>query len=138
MSVETAIYERLRSFAGLTALIGTSPARVYALRLPQKVTLPAVTYRIVSGERFSAMGEDVGDVGTRVQVDAWSDEYDHASRGVLAVAEQIRAALTRFMGTSGGVEIQDIYLENEIDLPYEHDVDAPYHRATDFRVFSTE
>lgn len=137
-----AVFNRLTTYSGLSALIGT---RAYPLRLPQQPTaaaaaaaLPAVTYRVVSAERFSAMGYvDKPDVGTRLQVDVWSDTAYHATRGMKQVAKQVRAALTRWNGTYAGVVILDTYFEVEVEY-YEPEVDATHRVAIDFRVFYEE
>jgi hypothetical protein len=132
--LEQAVYSRLSNHAGLTTLVGT---RIYPIRLPQRPTIPGVTYRVISARRFSAMAVDVADVETRVQVDAWSDKFNDATRGVMQIAAQIRAALVRWMGTTAGLEIQDCYFENEVDF-YEEGVDAPHRRSSDFRVYYLE
>ena len=108
MSVGKAIYARLVAHAGTTALVGT---RVYPLRLPQGPTYPAIRYQVISAPREHAMGADTGTVHARVQVDCWATTY----AGAKALAAQVILALSRWGGTSGGVVVEHVFLENEID-----------------------
>ena len=115
--IEKAVYGRLSSYTGLTDLVGTSPVRVYPLKLPQNPTYPAVTYCRVSTVRPSAMGSDTGDAQSRVQVDSW----DSTELGTLNVSEQVRAALQRWTGTAGGVQVTHGHVANQM-MVYEEDV----------------
>ncbi len=128
MSIETVLFTRLTTHAGLSVLIG---ARVYPGAMPQKVTYPAVSYSRVAASRVSAMGADTGLVRARFQFDAWCEKYSD----VRAVAVQLRAALQRWSTTTGTV-IQDIYFVSEVDL-YE-DETRVHHAALDFEVIYQE
>ena len=79
------------------------------------LTMPAVTYRRVSSNRYSAMGVDAEVVKARFQVDVWALTYDSAS----AVRDQVRAALQRWR-TVTGTTVQDTFIISETDL-YEDD-----------------
>ncbi len=86
MSVETALYTRLTTHSGTTALIGT---RCYPLLLPQRPTMPAVVYQRVSSS---------GQIGTtdrrtpRFQLSCWASTY----AGAAALAVQVRSALEEY------------------------------------------
>lgn len=129
MSLDTVLYTRLTTFAGLTALISD---RVYARNeLPQGVALPAVSFMRAGVERVSAMGVDTGLARARVQVDAWASTYD----GVRAVAEQLRLALQRWRNVTGTV-VQDTYVLTELDL---YEPETRLHRVMfDFDVVYVE
>ena len=116
--IEKAVYGRLSSYTGLTDLVGTSPVRVYPFKLPQNPTYPVVTYGRVSTVRPSAMGLDTGDAQSRVQVDSW----DSTELGTLNVSEQVRAALQRWTGTAGGVQVTHGHVANQM-MVYEEDVE---------------
>ncbi len=138
MAIEEAVYSRLSTFAGLTALVGAPPNdRIYRVRLPQDVTLPAVRFAKVAVERIGAMGADPGLARARYQFSCWANDPDQARD----VAEQIRAALQRWRGTEAGVVIQDSFFETEVDL-FEPDVGDPtrgiFHRAIDFEIVHEE
>ena len=112
MSLEADIVTRLKAVAGVTALVGSgTSARIYPVRLPQNVTYPAISYFRVSATRESAMGNDVGNVSARFQIDCWGSTYTSARQ----VCEAVRAALKRYRG-SATVTIQDTFLLNEIEL----------------------
>jgi len=106
--VTDAVRSRLTGHAGTAALIGT---RAWFGYLPQNPTLPASVVQQISGPRNSAMGADVGKFEARVQVKA------HASTraGAKALAEQHRAALQRYNGTSAATVVHDVYLVDEDD-----------------------
>lgn len=105
MSLGAAIVTRLEAVSGVTDLVGTGDdARIYPVKLPQNVTLEAISYRIITDVQEHAMGSDVGVSHARLSVDCWGNDYDEA----VALALATHAALSRFSGTSNGVAIQDI------------------------------
>lgn len=108
MSIESLLYTRLTTHAGLSALVST---RVYPIVLPQGCTLPAVAYeRIATPPRVSAMGSDPGIAEPRFQVAAFATTFD----GARAVGLQVRLALGRWQSHTDGVF--DSYLISEVDL----------------------
>ena len=107
--VGNAIYARLAAHAGTAALVGT---RIYALRLNQGVTYPAIRFQVIGSPRVHAMTADTGQVDARVQVDSYAETYE----GAHAVAAQVRAALSRWGGTAGGVTVEHAFLDDERDL----------------------
>jgi hypothetical protein len=106
--VGKAMYARLAAVAGVSNLVGT---RIYALRLPQNVTYPAIRYQQISAVRESAMGADTGDVTARMQVDSFAATY----AGAQALAKQVRLALARWGGTAGGIVVEHVFIANELD-----------------------
>lgn len=126
MSIETALYGYLSTYAGLTALVST---RIYPLQLPPKPTLPAVTYAKVSGPRIRAMGNTNQGGRPRFQLLCWGETY----AGSKAVAAQVQAALEGYSGVMGGVTVRGIDQENEID---DHDPDTQrYFTILDFTIY---
>lgn len=109
MSVETAIRARLVADATVSGLIGT---RAYALVLPQETAYPAITYNRVSGVRVHDLDGPAGRGTPRISVNSWAETYLEAK----ALAAAVRVCLDGFRGTVGGVEINNISIENEIDL----------------------
>lgn len=130
--IHEALYTRLTSVAGLTALVGT---RIYPRQLPQNPAYPCLMYARVSAERESAMGADTKLVAGRWQVSSWGKTYTDARD----TAEQVRLALERYRGTSSGTVIQDIFIESENDFPPELvDGELIYQIASDFLVWFVE
>lgn len=107
--LEEALLSRLANYGGLSALV---VARIYPMILPQKPTLPAVTYQRIDGERESGMTQEHGMAHPRMQVDCWAATYSAAK----AVATQVRGALQRWSGTVAGVTVLDSFLESDRDL----------------------
>lgn len=105
MSIEAAIRAHLIGDAGLAALVG---ARVYPTHLPQKPTLPAITYQFIS--TLPTQDRDDPQAShrrSRCQFDVWAGDYD----ATLAV----RAALETAMGTlaqASGPRIDVALLQN--------------------------
>ena len=117
-SIDTALFTRLSGFAGLTALVGT---RIYPPPVPQNATYPLVTLSQVSGLRSYVYGNQSGFVDARFQFDCWAT----TSIGARALAEQLRIALSFYRGTSDGVVIDLIRMDNEIK---DYDDVAELHR----------
>lgn len=128
-TVEDAVGARLAATSGVTDLTST---RIYAMHLPQRPTLPAVTYRKLSGPRIHAMSADPGVAHPRFQLDAWGKTYEAAKDLQAAV----NAALSRWRGTQSGVTILASFLKNELDI-YE-DESGDYHAISDFVIWHRE
>src|SRR5262245_42213214 len=107
--LEEAIYSRLSTFAGLTALVAQ---RIYPIRAPEAVPMPLVVYQRISSYRWSAMKVDTGVARARMQVTAWATQATTAK----SVKEQVRKALERWSGTVAGMVILDSYIADERDL----------------------
>lgn len=105
MALDTFLYARLAAHSGTAALVGT---RIYPGPLPQDATLPAITYRQVSGVHEHAMGADVMQ-RPHWQVTAWADD----DPGARALRIQVLDALSRFRGTVGSDTVQDIFAIND-------------------------
>lgn len=73
MSIESEIFTTLKENAGLSALVN---GRVYPMRLPQRATLPAVSYQRVSTMVYQTRDNNVGLDRPRFQFDAWADDFD--------------------------------------------------------------
>ena len=126
--IEETLFTRLSTFAGLTALIGTAPVRLFPVIMPEGTVKPAVTYQLISGPREAAMGSDPGLVHARYQFTAW----DITNLSVRNVIKQVRLALERYRVAG----VQDCFIESEYDL---HDDAAYIHgRGLDVIVHHTE
>lgn len=137
MTIEAAIYTRLSTFAGLTALVGN---RTFPAQVPQNEDMPAVSYRRIAAERIEAMGVDTGLVRALFQFDCWSAEHANGTRGSFdearAVADQVTLALKRWRNTVGTV-VQDSFLVRDLDLPPEEN-GLVYHSEVEFEIFFEE
>lgn len=107
--VEEALVARLTASTAVTALVGSSARFCYAVEMPNDVKLPALTYDLISAVRESEMTRDTGEVHARIQVTAWANTYALAS----GLSEAVRGATQRWAGTSTGVVVQEMFVENE-------------------------
>lgn len=130
MKIEEALYAHLKSYTGLTNLVGT---RIYPLVLPQNPTLPAIIYQKISrvgGRALSSPSPRY--VRARFQISCWGASYG----SVKDVAEQVKAALQDYhgvMGGTGGVTVLDADVANEQDI-YEPEVGI-YHLPVDVFIY---
>ena len=127
--IEQGIVARLAGSTAVTSLAGT---RIYPNKLPQEPKLPALTYDLISSVRESVMSADSGDVHARVQVTAWANTYAAASN----LNEGVRAAVQRWSGTSTGVVIQEIFIENEFS--FHDEITGTYAHQSDLIVHYEE
>lgn len=108
MTIESAIYDRLRDVAGdLYPLVAL---RIYPVVAPQDVTFPCVTWQRITTERVQAMGSDPGLVRMRLQVDGWSTTFEN----MRLIADAIRTRLERWRNASAPV-IQDTFFVSATD-----------------------
>ena len=105
--------DRASTHSGLSALIGAGAScRFYPLLIPEKGTLPAVSYQLISNP--SRTSRD-GQAQQRWQMVAHASTYTAARQ----VAEQLKSAFEWEGATSGGEYITSMYRVNELDLPYD-------------------
>lgn len=93
-TIEEVIVSKLKAHAGLSALVGT---RVYPAPLPQRPTLPAVTYQRIS--TLPAQTRDSIKAGferPRFQFDGWASDV----AGRSALATELRNALAAIQQAS--------------------------------------
>ena len=105
--IEQVIVTKFAAHVGLTALLST---RVYPAQLPQRPTLPALTYTRIS-TLFYQTRDSSSLERPRFQFDCWADSYG-AARGV---AQQLRQALAT-LRQSSNPRIDAALLENDQDI----------------------
>lgn len=112
ITIEEGLFAYLSTNAGLVALIST---RVYPNKLPETVTLPALTYQRIDSPRVHTH-DTSGATGTaypRFQFDAWATTYASAK----AITDALRAALNGYRGTMGtggtAVTVQGALVQDE-------------------------
>jgi len=108
MSVRDAVYSRLSTHAGLTALTST---RIYTQQVPQNPTYPCVFYEVTGMERISAVNGDSGTLDTEIRTISMASTLSDCQD----VADQVRAALQRWSGTEATVTIIDTFINSEAD-----------------------
>lgn len=123
--IQEELRAKLIEYEDLYDLVGE---RIYILKLPQKPTLPAITYYRVSNLRH----HDIDVSYPRFQFDSWASTYEE----VRNVANEIRRALQREKGLWNGIKVIQVVYLNEVEM-YENDTEI-YHIATDFQILYRE
>ena len=109
--IEQAIYSILTNDATVSGLVSS---RVYPNKVPQGVSLPAVTYQQISGRREHTMAESIGMVESRFQINCWDDSYS----GTRTLSNAVRNVLDSITsGTYSSTFIYTAFLDNEGDMP---------------------
>ena len=113
MNIEQCVSDYLEGSTGIGDLIAN---RIYPIKLPQNSTLPAMTYRVISGMEH----HDIDVAYPRFQFDCWGESYSDAR----SLADEVKEAFQRMKsvigGTSGKAMIQGVIL-NDIDMSYDMD-----------------
>lgn len=126
MSLQTAIFAYLSADAQLTALVNT---RIYPVRLPEKATIPAITYRRVSTNREETYGGGTDTwVRARVQFNCWGRSETEAAD----VGTALLILLSGYDGDMGGELLVSSSTIDEFDFN-----DAPvkfFRHILDFRL----
>lgn len=108
MSIETALYSYLTSYAGLTALVSD---RIYPLVIPEQASLPAIAYQRISTRiTYSHDGDSELD-RPRFQFACVAS----TAKAAREVAEQVVAALSGYSGTMSGLNVGASFIENQLD-----------------------
>lgn len=92
--LEQEIFAYLSAYSGLTSLVDK---RIYPLLVPQTAKLPAVSYKRISTVRAQSKDGPSGLVEARFDFACWGKSYADAK----SVAEQVRNALSQFVGSDG-------------------------------------
>lgn len=109
-------------------------ARIYPLKLPQRPTVPAVTYQRISGERMHSMSGATGLAGPRIQFDCWDTTYLSSKN----LADLLRKRIDGFAGTVDSEVIEGIFMDTEREFFEDGDLLKLYRISMDFFVFYTE
>lgn len=133
LPIEKAIVSILQNNADVINLVGT---RVYAFRLPQNATLPAITYHRISTYRVVTHDQtSIGLSNPRFQFNMYANSIDMCKQ----IAAAVRVA---FLGYQGEVTVTDkvsvyaVLPENEIDI-IEADLDL-YYTVADYKFSHNE
>lgn len=116
MSIETAIYTAITSDSGLSAIVGT---RVYQVKMPDNVTMPAISYQTLSGtvvESFTGFSNLSSPI---ISLDCWAK-----SAGVAKdMATKLRTLFLGLTGSYGDTRIENVLEWSYTDL-YDADTEV--------------
>jgi hypothetical protein len=134
MSASKALRARLIDDATMFGLVGN---RIYPGRAPQKPTMPYVVYHRISTVRSATL--DTGNTKVpevRMQVDVIATTQSE----VETILNQMRLVMDNFRGTSSGVTVLGVSVDDEQDQPefYEGSDTVFYHSSLDFSIIYRE
>ena len=132
------IEEGLAAFLVANAAVNAIVAgRVYPNKLPQTVTLPALTYQRIDTPRVHSH-DTSGATGTahpRIQFDCWAASYANAK----GLADALRGALNGYKGTMGSVNPVTVQSALQEDERFDDFADAGIVRIScDFIIWHLE
>ena len=134
MSASKALRARLIDDATMSGLVGT---RIYPGRAPQKPTMPYIVYHRISTVRAATL--DTGNAKVpevRIQCDVIASSQSE----VETVLSRMRIVMDNFRGTSSGVTVLGVSVDDEQDQPefYEGSDTVFYHSSLDFSIIYRE
>ena len=95
----------IRSYlAGLAAVTDVTSTRIYAGHLPQKATLPAIVYYVISGTHDHHLTGSANFGMTRIQMDCYATTRGTAN----SLGEILRKNLTHYRGAAGSETVDNI------------------------------
>jgi len=106
MNIAPAIYQILRNTAAITTIVAD---RIYPDILPQEEGYPALVHYTESKDSLAYTGGTVDTYKINVQIDIYFEVYANGK----SLADSIRAALDKYTGTIGGVNIKSCYFSSE-------------------------
>jgi hypothetical protein len=138
MGIKSAIRIYLTGQAGITALVGSSPVRIYPIKLPQKnPKLPALTYRRLSGQHGHNIGGSSGTAIPTFRFDCWGATYEDADK----LAEAMRQVMQGFGGEMDDTDVRTVVLADDFDdyePPEDGSDDGFFHVTLDYAIRYTE
>lgn len=135
MEIEEGILAYLKTRTSLTALVGTSPTRIYPDTFPRGITVtwPAIVYEFVGEETTDTFRQPTTELtGDAIQFSVYAATRSAAD----AVARQLKAAFKNFSGTMGTVAVQAVEQVNKLKT-YDDKVDL-YRTTYEFRFWYEE
>lgn len=106
--MQEALIAKLLAASGVRALVAN---RVWPGVMPQGSPLPAVVVNLISGAPEYTDDGQTPIASARVQMDGWALTFDAAK----AVGRAVKAELSGFAGTQGGVTFHFVMIDAERD-----------------------
>lgn len=114
--IRPALRAHLAANAAIAALVGSNPARIYPVKLPQGVTGTSIVYNEISGIGDHHNEGASGLVSVRIQIGCWSQTADGAHGLFLAVKESLDG-YRGLMGSGGSqVMVQGVFVSSWRDI----------------------
>jgi hypothetical protein len=124
--IEEAVYSAMIGNINLTALVST---KMYPVKIPQNIVLPAISYHKTTDISERAMGTNMSIKTSYFQFNCWSAEYDN----VRTIATALRGVFIRWRGLYSGITIYDSLREIEYEEFYPEE--KRYSVTQEYRIF---
>lgn len=133
IGIEDGIVYLLKNNAGVSALVGT---RIYAQKLPQNKTMPALTYQLITPMSLISHQGMSGTAHPRYQITGW----DTTELGVITLMKAVRICMSCYKGTVG-VAPNTVVIQASLPVggyeTYEPETGL-FMRALDFEIWHEE
>jgi hypothetical protein len=136
MTLKARIWTDASQYTALTALIGTSPFRLFDQRLPQGVAFPAVVMESVANPHAYVAGGQMPTSFTRIQFRIYGTGND--SENAALVGDTLIAFFSTFDGPGTGAPTLPNYVVGDRDMGIAQTDPMTYMRLIDMRIFSNE
>ena len=107
--IEQGFYEYMMAKDAIRDIVSD---RIYAIELPQGVSLPAIVYHKVTAPRTYHLQAQTDLVFATFQVDCLADTYEAANK----LADTVRLAMSGYSGTMGDHDVTSVAVENMADF----------------------
>lgn len=111
MSIRSGLFSYLSGQASVTAIVGTSPARIYPVYLPEGRPRPSLLYKRTDGGHDHTLKGSAGNALAKFEIDVIADSYSEAD----ALAEVVRQVMQGFKGMFGTTDVRSVILDDELD-----------------------
>lgn len=110
-TVGKSVFKLLGDAAAVTAIVGTSPKRIYPIRMPQTRNFPAIVFQQITSD---PTGQKDGVTGYH-KIDFDIDCYTKTFSQAVTLAAAVRTALERQSISTEGDVVDDIIFIREFD-----------------------
>lgn len=98
-----ALFAKLGGESTITAIVGTSPKRIFPETIPEKQAMPAICIREIDDEPTSHLNGMSGHGVARVEIGCAATTL----AGARVLRNAVRAVLDKYRGTSASLSIRD-------------------------------
>jgi hypothetical protein len=108
--INTAVVALLRADTTVYGLVAT---RIYPSYAPHNYTPPVIVYTRLSASRVRSADGSTGMVATNIQLSCWAATKAESE----TLSSAVQSCLDDYSGTSDGIVIDVISMDNELDAP---------------------
>jgi hypothetical protein len=110
--IEAWLWTRLKTYAGITGIIGSDGDKVLPVFAPMDLEEPYITfYRVGTERQYNTLKQD-GTPRVTFEINVWHNDYEQCK----LLAAQVRLAIDGYRTDSGGYHIRRAFIEDERDI----------------------